>query len=151
MPRRFTSIGEIRAALDEPLGHTEWVQIDQDAVDTFADLTGDHQWVHVDVDRATASAFGGTIVHGYLTQSMLPGFGAQLFELAAGSARLNYGSDKVRFPSPLPVGSRIRASAVFVEAVDVVAGTRVTTRWTVEREGGTKPVCVADTMTMVIA
>ncbi|MGJ9422869.1 MaoC family dehydratase [Aeromicrobium sp. CF3.5] len=151
MPRRFTSVEEIRAALGEPLGQTDWVEIDQDAVDAFADLTGDHQWVHVDVERASESAFGGTIVHGYLTQSMLPGFGAQLFELSAGSARLNYGSERVRFPSPLPVGSRIRASASFVEAVDVPAGTRVTTRWTVEREGGTKPVCVADTMTMVVS
>jgi len=148
--RRFATVEEIEAAVGEPLGTTDWVEIDQARVDAFADLTGDHQWIHVDAERAAASPFGGTIVHGYLTQSMIPGFSTSLFAVEAGSARLNYGSEKVRFPSPLPTGSRIRASAEFTDVTPGPAGTRVTTRWTVEREGGDKPVCVAEVVTLVL-
>lgn len=146
----FTDIARVEAAVDRPLGTTDWVEIDQDAVDRFADLTGDHQWIHVDPERAAGSAFGGTIVHGFLTLSLLPGLGPQLFSLDAGSARLNYGVEKVRFPAPLPTGSRVRGSATFVNVEHVGSGTRVTTQWTIEREGGERPVCVAQTITLVV-
>ncbi|GAB2739991.1 MaoC family dehydratase [Nocardioides pakistanensis] len=149
--RVFESLAEVEAAVGEPLGTTDWVAVEQKQVDAFADLTGDHQWIHVDVDRAKESPFGGTIAHGYLTLSMLPGFGGELFRIDAGSARLNYGTDKVRFPSPLRVGSRIRATPTFASVTAVSAGTQVKTRWVVEAEGSEKPVCVAETITLVVA
>ena len=148
--RIFESLVEIEAAVGEPLGTTDWVAIEQKQVDAFADITGDHQWIHVDVERAKGSPFGGTIAHGYLTLALLPGFGGGLFRIDAGSARLNYGVDKLRFPSPLPVGSRVRATPTFASVTAVPAGTQVKTRWVVEAEGSDKPVCVADAITLVV-
>lgn len=149
-PRVFADLAEIERAQGEPLGTTDWTPIDQSAVDTFADLTGDHQWVHVDTERAAGSPFGGTIVHGFLTLSMLPGFAGRLYRIDVGSARLNYGVEKVRFPAPLPVGSRVRGTAEFTAVEHLGSGTRITTTWTVEREGGERPVCVAQTLTLVL-
>lgn len=149
--RVFESVPAIEAAVGEPLGTTDWVAIEQKHVNAFADLTGDHQWIHVDVDRAKDSPFGGTIAHGYLTLAMLPGFGGQLFRIDAGRARLNYGSERVRFPSPLRVGSRIRATPTFVSVAEVPAGTQVKTRWVVESDSSEKPVCVAETITLVVS
>ncbi|WP_110240902.1 MaoC family dehydratase [Nocardioides gilvus] len=148
--RVLTSIEEIEAAVGETLGTTDWVELDQAAVDTFADLTGDHQWIHVDAERAAESSFGGTIVHGFLTLSMLPGFATQLFRIDAGGARLNYGVEKVRFPAPLRTGSRVRGSATFTSVTKVPSGTQVRTSWTVEAEGSERPVCVAETITLVL-
>ena len=148
--RVFESLVEVEAVVGEPLGTTEWVVVDQARVDAFADLTGDHQWIHVDVERARDSVFGGTIAHGYMTLAMLPGFGGELFRLDAGTARLNYGVDKVRFPSPLRVGRRIRATPTFESITQVPAGAQVRTRWVVEVEGSERPVCVADTITLVV-
>lgn len=148
--RTLSSIEEIEAAVGESLGTTDWVELDQAAVNTFADLTGDHQWIHVDAERAAGSSFGGTIVHGFLTLSMLPGFGLKLFTIDAGSARLNYGLEKVRFPAPLRTGTRVRGTAT-IKAVDQVpSGTQVRTSWTVEAEGSERPVCVAETITLVL-
>ena len=149
-PRIFSSLAEIEQARGEALGTTDWTLIDQPAVDAFADLTGDHQWVHVDTERASGSSFGGTIVHGFLTLAMLPGFAGRLYRIDVGSARLNYGVEKVRFPAPLPVGSRIRATPEFTAVEHLGSGTRITTTWTVEREGGDRPVCVAQTLTLVL-
>jgi acyl dehydratase len=148
--RVFESVAEVDAAVGEPLGTTEWVAIEQKQVDAFAELTGDHQWIHVDVERAKDSPFGGTIAHGYMTLAMLPGFGSQLFRIDAGSARLNYGSEKVRFPSPLRVGSSIRATPTFASVTEVPAGTQVRTRWVVESDSAEKPVCVAEAITLVV-
>jgi acyl dehydratase len=148
--RVFESLAEVEAAVGEPLGTTEWVVIEQEQVAAFADLTGDHQWIHVDVERAKDSPFGGTIAHGYMTLAMLPGFGGELFGIDAGSARLNYGSEKVRFPSPLRVGSRIRATPTFASVTEVPTGTQVRTRWVVESDSSDKPVCVAETITLVV-
>ncbi|OIJ25636.1 MaoC family dehydratase [Nocardioides luteus] len=148
--RTFTSVEAIEAAVGEELGTTDWVQITQDRVDRFAELTGDHQWIHVDVERATASSFGGTIAHGYLTLSMLPAFSTQLYTIEAGSARLNYGLEKARFPAPVKVGAKIRATPRIKEVRPVPAGTKVVVAWTVEAEGVERPVCVAESITLVL-
>ena len=148
--RTFTSIAAIEAAVGEELGTTDWVQITQERVDRFAELTGDQQWIHVDVERATASSFGGTIAHGYLTLSMLPAFAAELYTIDTGSARLNYGLEKARFPAPVKVGTKIRATPRIKEVRPVPAGTQVLVAWTVEAEGAERPVCVAESITLVL-
>jgi acyl dehydratase len=149
-PRVFTDVAEIEAAVGEDLGTTDWVAITQPVVDTFAEVTGDHQWIHIDVERAARSAFGGTIAHGYLTLSMLPAFAAQLYTIDTGSARLNYGLGKVRFPAPVPVGSKVRATPRFAAVQHVPAGSQVVVSWTVEADGVERPVCVAESITLVV-
>jgi acyl dehydratase len=149
-PRVFTDVAEIESAVGEELGTTAWVEITQPVVDTFAEVTADHQWIHVDVERAAASAFGGTIAHGYLTLSMLPAFAAELYTIETGSARLNYGLGKVRFPAPVPVGSRVRATPRFTAVQHVPAGSQVVVSWTVEADGVERPVCVAESITLVV-
>lgn len=148
--RVFGTITDLEAAVGEPIGTTDWVTIDQDKVDGFADITGDHQWIHVDVEKAASSPFGGTIVHGFFTLSLLPVFGASVFSIEAGTARLNYGVEKVRFPAPVPVGSRLRATPTIKEVRSVPAGTQVITGWVVEADGVSQPVCVAETITLVV-
>ncbi|MFE3998624.1 MaoC family dehydratase [Nocardioides sp. YIM B13467] len=148
--RTFTSIAAIEAAVGEELGTTDWVQMTQERVDRFAELSGDQQWIHVDVERATASAFGGTIAHGYLTLSMLPAFAAELYTIDTGSARLNYGLEKVRFPAPVKVGTKIRATPRIKDVRAVPAGTQVLVAWTVDAEGTERPVCVAESITLVL-
>jgi acyl dehydratase len=148
--RAFGSLEDVRAALGTSLGATPWIAIDQKRIDAFADATEDHQWIHVDRERAATGPFGGTIAHGYLTLSLIPWFGPQLFEFRFGSARLNYGLNKVRFPTPVPVDGRLRASAEFLELRDVAAGAQLTTRYTIELENGTKPACVAETLTLLL-
>ena len=148
--RVFTTFEEIEAATGETIGTTEWAEITQDRVDQFADATGDHQWIHVDVERAKEGPFGGTIAHGYLTLSLIPWLSAQVLGLETPGAKLNYGVNKVRFPSPLPVGSRIRAHVKVVDVADVPAGKQVTFGWAIEIEGGTKPACVAETVVLLL-
>lgn len=149
--QKFTSVEEINNAMGKNLGTTEWVEITQDDVNSFADVTGDHQWIHIDVERAKASAFGGTIVHGFMTLAFLPRFGGELFEFDMGSAKLNYGLEKVRFLAQLPVGDRIRGSAEITSVVEQASGTRVNTQWTIERENGDRPVCVAESVTLIVS
>lgn len=149
--QKFTSVEEITNAIGKNLGSTEWVEITQDDVNGFADVTGDHQWIHIDVERAKASSFGGTIVHGFMTLSFLPRFGGELFEFDMGSAKLNYGLEKVRFLAQLPVGDRIRGSAEITSVVEQASGTRVNTQWTIERENGDRPVCVAESVTLIVS
>ena len=148
--RTFTSFDDLTAAVGEDLGASDWLAIEQDRVDAFAEATGDHQWIHVDVPRATTGPFGGTIAHGYLTLSLIPMLGAQVFGLETPGAKLNYGVNKVRFPSPLPVGSRIRAHVKVIAVTDVPAGKQVTFGWAIEIEGGTKPACVAETVVLLL-
>jgi acyl dehydratase len=148
--RVFTSFDQLTGAVGEDLGTTDWLEITQDRVDAFADATGDHQWIHVDVDRARQGPFGGTIAHGYLTLSLVPQFTPQLFSLETPGARLNYGVNKVRFPHPVKVGSRIRATAQILEVSDVPAGKQMVTRYTVEIEGEAKPACVAETVVLLL-
>lgn len=147
-PRIFTSADELRAAVGEQLGHSDWLEIDQKRVDLFADATGDHQWIHVDPEKAAAGPFGTTIAHGYLTLSLLPALVPQVMRVEGMKMGLNYGTNKVRFPATVPVGSRVRATAVLT-AVEPTKddGVQVTARVTVEREGGgDKPACVAESV-----
>jgi len=131
----------------DTLGPTDWVTVDQDRIDLFADATGDHQWIHVDVARATAeSPFGGPIAHGYLTLALANLFLPELLTVEEFSAGLNIGLDKVRFPSPVAAGSRIRGSGEIVSAVEAGGGVQVVVRITIEAEGAAKPACVADTV-----
>ncbi|MFJ2020238.1 MULTISPECIES: MaoC family dehydratase [Streptomyces] len=145
-PRIFTSVDELRAAVGEQLGYTGWVEIDQKRIDLFADATGDHQWIHVDPGKAASGPFGRTIAHGYLTLSLLPLFGPQLIKVENVRMGLNYGTNKVRFPAPVPVGSRLRATGVITGVEDVPGGVQLAVAFTVEREGGDKPVCVAESV-----
>ena len=131
----------------DSLGPTEWVVVDQERINQFAEATGDHQWIHVDVERATAeSPFGGPIAHGYLTLALANLFLPQLLSVETFSAGLNIGLDKVRFPSPVPAGSKIRGSGEIVSAVEAGGGVQVVVRVTIEVEGASKPACVADTV-----
>src|SRR3978361_782036 len=141
--RTFSTFEEIEAAAGEEIGTTDWVQIDQDRVDAFADATGDHQWIHVDVERAAAGPFGGTIAHGYLPLSLVPWLGSQVFALETPGAKLNYGVNKVRFPNPVRVGSRIRARVQINGVCDVSAGKQLTVGYTVEIANQDKPASVA--------
>lgn len=145
-PRIFTSADELTAAVGEQLGYSDWLEIDQKRIDLFADATGDHQWIHVDTEKAAAGPFGTTIAHGYLTLSLLPTLVPQVMRVENVKMGINYGTDKVRFPAPVPVGSRLRATAVLKEVTETGGGVQVSTAVTVEREGGDKPVCVAESV-----
>ncbi|MFI9647061.1 MaoC family dehydratase [Streptomyces sp. NPDC052040] len=145
-PRTFPSVDALKAAVGEQLGHTDWLEIDQKRIDLFAEATGDHQWIHVDPEKAASGPFGTTIAHGYLTLSLLPLFAPQLIQVEGVRMGVNYGTNKVRFPAPVPVGSRVRATAVITGVEDVRDGVQVTVAFTVEREGGEKPVCVAESV-----
>jgi acyl dehydratase len=128
------------------LGPSEWQEIRQERIDAFADATGDHQWIHVDPERAAAGPFGGTIAHGFLTLSLLPQATFELMHVEDARTAINYGLNKVRFPAPVPVGSRIRTTFRLVDVSEVEGGVQVVTAATVEREGSEKPVCVAETV-----
>ena len=146
----FTTFEEIESAAGQVLGCSEWVEITQEQVDRFADATGDHQWIHVDVERAKDGPFGGTIAHGYLTLSMVPALGSQVMSLETSGAKLNYGVNKVRFPNPVRVGSRVRAHVTIGGVTDVPAGKQLTVRYTIEIEGQEKPACVAETVVLLL-
>jgi acyl dehydratase len=148
--RILDDLGELAGLTGQELGTSDWLELDQTRVDRFADATGDHQWIHVDVERAAAGPFGGTIAHGYLTLSLIPFLGSQVFSLETPGAKLNYGVNKVRFPSPVPVGSRIRSRVVMSEVTDLPAGKQLTLHHTLEIEGGEKPACVAETVVLLI-
>ncbi|MEV0775423.1 MaoC family dehydratase [Streptomyces sp. NPDC050433] len=145
-PRVFTSAEELRAAVGEQLGHSDWLEIDQKRIDLFAEATGDHQWIHVDPEQAAQGPFGTTIAHGYLTLSLLPVLVPQILLVENVTMGVNYGTNKVRFPSPVPAGSRVRATAVLKEVAETGGGVQVTAVVTVEREGGEKPACVAESV-----
>ncbi|WP_353941607.1 MaoC family dehydratase [Streptomyces sp. HUAS MG91] len=145
-PRVFKDVDELKGAVGEQLGYSDWVEIEQSRVDGFAEATGDHQWIHVDPERAKAGPFGTTIAHGYLTLSLLPLFGPQLIAVEGVKMGVNYGTNKVRFPAPVPVGSRLRATGRITSVEDVAGGVQVSVAFTVERDGGDKPVCVAESV-----
>lgn len=148
--RVFTNFDEIAEAAGTDLGTSDWVTIDQRRVNQFADATGDHQWIHVDVERAKTGPFGGTIAHGYLTLSLVPWLGSQVFTLQTPGAKLNYGVNKVRFPAPLKVGKRVRSHVGIAAVTDVPAGKQMTVRHTIEIEGEEKPACVAETVVLLL-
>ena len=136
----------VRAAVGSHLGHSGWLSVDQDRVDLFAEATGDHQWIHVDPARAAAGPFGATIAHGYLTLALSNYFLPQIVEVRGFAMGVNYGVDKVRFPAPVRVGSRIRAGAELAEVAELANGLQTLIRITVEIEGGDKPACVIDSL-----
>jgi acyl dehydratase len=142
----FASIDDLRKAVGTPLGHSEWIEIRQDRIDAFARATDDLQWIHIDPERAAAGPFGTTIAHGHLTLSLLPAIVRDLMAVDGVRMAVNYGLNKVRFPAPVPVGSRIRGLVEVVSVEDIGGGVQVTSRVTVEREGGDKPVCVAESV-----
>jgi acyl dehydratase len=148
--RVFTTLDEVSAATGEELGTSDWLSIDQDRVDTFAEATGDHQWIHVDVERAAAGPFGGTIAHGYLTLSLVPFLGSQVVRFETPGAKLNYGTNKVRFPHPVLVGKRIRAHVALADVADLPSGKQATIRYTIEIEDVDKPACVAETVVLLL-
>lgn len=143
---KFSNIDELRAAVGEHLGYSEWWVITQERVDAFADATDDHQFIHVDPERAAGSPFGGTVAHGYLTLSLAVALVGQILEIDGVRMGVNYGVNKVRFPAPVPVGSRLRAGATIASVDDVPGGVQLVLDVVFEIEGGTKPVCVAQTV-----
>src|SRR4051794_5940575 len=145
--RTFTTLDELAAAVGEDLGTTDWLEVTQERVDAFADATGDHQWIHVDVERAKQGPFGGPIAHGYLTLSLIIPMFVELLDVRDVGMGVNYGLDKVRLPSPVKVGSRIRLHGRVGEVEDVSgSGVQATFDFTVEVEGSEKPACVARTV-----
>jgi acyl dehydratase len=142
----FETPADLLNAVGQHLGHSDWLEITQDRIDKFADATGDQQWIHVDPERAKNGPFGACIAHGYLTQSLVNFFLPQIVEVHGISMGVNYGADKVRFPAPVPVGSRIRGSAELLKAEEVKGGVQATVRVTVEIEGSDRPGCVIDTI-----
>ncbi|MEV0093066.1 MaoC family dehydratase [Streptomyces sp. NPDC050738] len=146
-PKIFASAEELRAGVGEQLGYSDWLEIEQKRIDLFAEATGDHQWIHVDAEKAAAGPFGTTIAHGYLTLSLLPALVPQVMRVENMKMGINYGTNKVRFPATVPVGSRLRATAVLTDATEVGGGgVQVTATVTIEREGADKPVCVAESV-----
>ena len=151
MPTIFDSPAQLLENVGKQLGASDWLEIDQERIDLFADATGDHQWIHVDPDRAAQGPFGSTIAHGYLTLSLVNLFLPQVVEVRGISMGVNYGSNKLRFPAPVPVGSRIRGSAVLVEAEEVKGGAiQAVIRVTVEVAGSDRPACVVDTISRYV-
>ncbi|MGZ4624130.1 MAG: MaoC family dehydratase [Blastococcus sp.] len=140
-----TTMAELPGLKGTELGSSAWFEITQDAVNLFAEATGDHQWIHVDVERAKKeSPFGGPIAHGYLTLSLLAPMSSQVLAVTDTVMGVNYGLNKVRFPSPVPVGSKVRLTATLKEVEEVAGGLQVTMSAVIEREGGDKPVCIAE-------
>ena len=144
--RTITGLAELKAAAGETLGTSSWHEVIQQDIDTFADVTGDHQWIHVDVDRAKETPFGGTIAHGYYTLSLAPKFAYSLVSYEGFAFGVNYGCNRVRFPAPMPVGERVRMRMVLAKVEEIPGGAQITSELTFEREGGEKPVCVAETL-----
>ena len=143
----FDGIDAVRAAVGTHLGHSEWVTVTQEMVNTFADATGDHQWIHVDVEKAKKGPFGGPIAHGFLTLSLLPKFFESTIEVTESAMGVNYGLNKVRFIAPVPVGSRLRAHMKLLSAEPIDNnGYQMAWEITVEREGAAKPVCIAESL-----
>jgi acyl dehydratase len=151
MPTVFETPRQLLAAVGKPLGTSAWLSVTQDRIDGFADATGDHQWIHVDAERAKAGPFGKTIAHGYLTLSLVNAFLPEIVEVRGVAMGVNYGCDKVRFPAPVPVGSRIRGVGQLVAAEEVKGGAvQATVRVTVEIEGSERPACVVDTISRYV-
>ena len=144
--KTFESVEALKDAVGQHLGYSEWMEITQDRVNQFADATDDHQFIHVDPEAAAQTPFGGTIAHGYLTLSLVVPLVSQIYRVEGVRMGVNYGTNKVRFPAPVPVGSTIRAGAELRSVTDVPGGVQVELTVTIDTEGGTKPVCVAETV-----
>ena len=145
----LTGIDEVKASVGQELGVSDWHEVTQEAIDDFARVTGDDQWIHLDVERARQTPFGGTIAHGYYTLSLAPMFSYRMFSLEGFAFGVNYGLNRVRFPAPMPVGDRLRMRAKLASVDEIPGGAQVTVELTFEREGGDKPVCVAEALSRV--
>jgi acyl dehydratase len=152
-PLTISGIDALRGLIGEPIGPSDWVEITQDDIDTFARLSRDDQWIHVDVERAEReSPFGTTVAHGNLTLSLIDGFRRELIRQEGVKLGINYGWNKVRFPAPVPAGSKVHATAEIVSVEELEGGWyHVVTKFTLEREGGDKPVCVAEAVGRALA
>ncbi|HUH38141.1 MAG TPA: MaoC family dehydratase [Spongiibacteraceae bacterium] len=146
MTRIFQHPSELAACVGQSLGHSDWLTIDQQRINLFADATGDHQWIHVDPERAKSGPFGKTIAHGYLTLALVNWFLPQLIDVRGIKMGVNYGCDKVRFPAAVPVGSRVRGSGELVAVEEIKGAIQSVVRVTVEIEGSDRPACVVDTI-----
>ncbi|NGP06756.1 MaoC family dehydratase [Rhodococcus sp. 14C212] len=148
--RTFNGVAELEEAVGNHLGYSKWHKVTQDQIDAFAEATGDHQWIHIDTERAAQGPFGTTIAHGFLTLSLLPKFTEEVYEVAGVRMGMNYGADRVRFPSPVPAGARVRAGVELLSVSQIAMGYQVATRVTIERDGGEKPACVVDMLAVVV-
>jgi acyl dehydratase len=145
--KRFEKLAELQALVGQQIGLSDWIGVDQRRIDQFAEATGDHQWIHVDPARAAAGPFRTTIAHGFLTLSLLPEMFASAFEVGDTRMGVNYGLNRVRFPAPVPVDSRLRGSFKLMAYEPLDGGAQLTIEVTMEREGSAKPVCVAESLT----
>lgn len=148
--RILSTLDQINEAVGTSLGTGDWLVIEQDRINQFADATGDHQWIHVDAERAAVGPFGATIAHGYLTLSLIPALGNGVFALEHPGPTINYGVNKVRFITPVKVGSRIRAHVLLAAATPIATGLQLLIDYTVEIEGESKPACVAQTVVLLL-
>ena len=144
--RTFASVAELATSVGELIGPGDPLPVEQERVNLFADATGDHQWIHVDAERAAAGPFGGTVAHGYLTLSLIPDLTQRLYRVDGVRMAINYGLNKVRFPAPLRVGSQVRAAVELVSVEPVAGGYQLVARVTVTADGSDKPCCVAETV-----
>ena len=145
---KVNGLEELKAAVGQE-AVSDWHEVTQEDINRFAEVTGDDQWIHLDVERAKQTPFGGTIAHGYYTLSLAPSFSYRLFEASGFAFGLNYGANKVRFPAPMPVGDRLRMRLRLASVDDIPGGAQITTALTFEREGRDKPVCVAESLSRV--
>ena len=147
---KVVKFAELENYVGQDIGHSEWVTIDQDRVNKFADATGDHQWIHIDVERAKRELpTKGTIAHGYLTLSLIPWLGAQIMRIEGVSRGINYGSNKVRFTNMVPVGAKVRAKLKMLNVEAKAGGKQLTSEYTIEIQGQDRPACVAETIGLV--
>jgi len=145
--REIATLAELKSLVGQEVAVSDWVEITQERVNLFADATGDHQWIHLDVERSRReSPYGGTVAHGFLTLSLLPMLMASAIRMTDVKMGVNYGLNKVRFPAPVPVGSRIRGRMTLLAIEDIPGGAQMIWQVTMEREGGDKPVCVAESI-----
>jgi acyl dehydratase len=148
--RVFAAIEELQAAQGQVLGAGDWLEITQERIDGFAEVTEDHQWIHVDPARAAAGPYGATVAHGYLTLSLIPRLAKGIFRIDGMAMAINYGANRIRFPQPVTAGSRIRAVASLVSVEPATSGHQVVIRYTVEINGRDKPACVAETVRVLV-
>ncbi|WUC06090.1 MaoC family dehydratase [Nocardia sp. NBC_00565] len=146
----FQGLSELEAAVGTHLGYSDWHTVTQEQIDRFAEATGDHQWIHVDPAKAAAGPFGTTVAHGFLTLSLVPMLAGQVYAVQGLSMGVNYGTNKVRFPTPVPAGSRVRAGVELVSLMPGTIGSQAVSRVTVELEGSDKPGCVAETVAVLV-
>lgn len=147
MPMRvFENLAELEPLVGQQIATSDWITVTQERIQLFADATGDHQWIHLDPERARAGPFGTTIAHGFFTLSLLPELSASAMEVRGTRMGVNYGLNRVRFPAPLPSGSRLRGHFKLLKYEPIDGGAQITTEVTMEREGSDKPVCVAESL-----